>query len=78
MAALRALIPWRLLRWINNHSETCWASLAAWKLGHCSLLHVIHEYGRCKDAADSEVGCWCRKYRPVQEQGVPRNGVNGT
>jgi hypothetical protein len=33
---LRYFVPWRVLGWINDHTEVCWANVVMWKLygGH--------------------------------------------
>ena len=30
----RFIVPWRLLEWINEHSDVCWAGMVMWKLGY--------------------------------------------
>ncbi len=55
---LRHFMPWRLLKWIDDRFETCWAGMVMWKYGHpwswfptCS----------CFEAKPNRYD-WCGKY----------------
>jgi hypothetical protein len=31
---MRHLLSWRILRWINDHTDVCWTNVVMWKLGY--------------------------------------------
>jgi len=49
---LRNVIPWRLLSFISDHTNTCWAGMAMWKLGYAGWSwwpqdHCYSTYDYC-------------------------------
>lgn len=59
---IRHLIPWRLIGWIDDHTEWCWASLATWNMGLGTEWDEITRH-TCREESVREKCCWCGKFQ---------------
>lgn len=59
---LRHFVSWRILGWIDQHSDYCWANMVSWKLG--SEVRTWYPSRMCFDNGD-----YCGKFngKPIPE-----------
>lgn len=65
--AFRHVMPWRLLHWIDDHTDACWYEVVMWKL-----------YGDHRDWRPSQ-DCfepydYCGKFCPAASHGAAPGG----
>lgn len=71
----RYLFPWRLLRWIDERFNTCWASMAMWAIGHYQKIAQ-----KWKSVIAAKLGMAGRKGEIMSEKVdiIPAPNVNGS
>ena len=63
---VRHLVPMSFLKWFDDHTAFCWASMCAWKLGYD--MEWTQTAGDCnRRGPDDPPQCWCGKYRGDEE-----------
>lgn len=58
----RFIVPWKLLRWIDENSDLCWAGIVMWKMGYGWKWKVVASCFNAIDIHEKEHRCYCMKY----------------